>query len=90
MPVGYSLYITNYKIGNHDGGKSTGYLMAKPPNGLYTCIEICPSNVFQPCVIRPFQPPMKILQYTTIKIQTNVNTANLECFASIDGVLVAN
>ena len=90
VPVGYSLYITNYKIGSHDGGKASGFLMAKPLNGVYNCIEICPTNVYLCAVIREFQPPMKILQYTTIKFQTTVNTVLMQSFGSIDGILVLN
>ena len=90
VPAGHSLYITNYKIASHDGGKSTGYLMAKPLNGVYNCIELCPANVYMCTVIREFQPPMKFLQYTTIKFQTTANTPGMQCFGSIDGILIAN
>ena len=89
VPVGYSLYVTNYTVGSNAGGQAVHSLMAKPFGGLYNLKQSTPTNVNSNNGYKSFNPPMKFIEKTTVKLQSLVN-AGMECYGSFDGVLVAN
>ena len=89
VPAGYTLYVTNFTVGSNAGGQSVHSLMAKPLGGVYNLKQSMPSNVNSNNGFKTFNPPMKFIEKTTIKLQSKVDAAE-ENYGSFDGVLVAS
>ena len=88
--MGYTLYLCNYKVGSNRGGQAVHSFLAKPFGGVYNLKESTPTNVNCNFAYIPFNPPMPIVEKTTIKLQSLVNTPGMECYGSFNGVLVKN
>ena len=89
VPAGYSLYVTDFTVGSNAGGQAIHSLMAKPFGGVYNLKQSLPTNVNSNNAFKTFNPPMKFIEKTTIKLQSKVD-AGEENYGSFDGVLVAS
>ena len=94
VPNGHTLYLCNYKVGSNKVTQLTGQavhsFLAKPFEGVYNLKESTATNIYSNSAYRPFNPPMKIVQKTTIKLQSKTDYEGMECYGSFNGVLVKN